>query len=157
MYPFQVPYTVGTLYVLRVRVVAWAHLTVSCPLPVSVPPHYSPSLTLMHIAAVPPPSYPWTLCSKACREEHSAGKYGTGKLLQLLLSFAQRKHIFVLFAGILSMRRKEFVFCSLSFKDKVALSSVFHILAFRYIRGKSPHLTLMILGLTQYKCFAVNF
>ena len=137
----------------------WVHLTASCPAGVSSPTLLALTNTAHRCCppGSPPPPHPGIFAQKL-RERTVVGDLWTWQIALLIKvsSFINEvSPIFVLWSILYT--RKEFVVCSLSFKDKVALSSVLGIPAFRYIQGKSPHLTLMILGLTQYKCFAVNF
>ena len=166
MYPFPgTIYCAGTLdNVLRLEQCALnTHLTASCPLGVSSPT-LLPLTNTAHCCS-PTLIYPNPgLFAQKLRGKNTrpAGNMELANcspppFICPVLQMKFLQSTFRTLEAFCTREEKEFVFCSISFKDKVALSSMFEIPAFRYIRGKSPHLTLMILGLTQYKCFPVNF
>ena len=122
---------------------AWAHLTASCPLGVSSPT-LLPSLSNTAHCAL---SHPHTLLPdsllKSFGENTRPGNMELANCSPPLLCFEFHKGSssevqFRTLQVFCKGEEKEFLFCSLSFKDKVALSSMFGIPAFRYIRGKSP-------------------
>ena len=137
-----VPYTLGTLGVEQCGLsTPDRFLSPRCQFPHITPPpslsntaHYSPSLSnTAH-------SYPPT---GLFAQKLWPGNMEVANCSPPLLCFEFHKGSssevkFCILQASCGWEEKELVFCSLSFKDKVALSRVFGIPAFRYIRGKSP-------------------